>query len=959
MIKILFALALAVMCTWEQASAEVEPRTILIHFDPASEVAQSWLRSGRTGQITILKQLLGEHTTEAYISDATLICVDRALATRTALYKSRPHEPLYNIAVVRYASDIEPDIAAAKLRNTSGISYCEPLPRMHIVGETNDPLLAQQYYIPLIKAQLAWDSLSTGTTIVVGIADTGIDTSHIDLRENIWRNPGETGTDEMGADRRLNKLDDDKNGFVDDWYGWDFVGSTGQNEDNAPLPGNPHGTHVGGTVAAVHNNAEGIAGVGKHIILMPLKIGGDDQFSTSISRSADAILYAASMGASIINCSFGSPSSSFADIKVIQQAAQLGALVVGAAGNDGQELAYYPGAYDEVLSVAATDFSDRIATFSNVHRTVDVCAPGVSILATVPNDRYETYDGTSMAAPIASAVAAMVRLVHPEYTPAQTHATMRASCADIDSLNPSFIGLIGNGRIDASIALSAAMRKWATVSAYTVTDNDKDSVFDAGDTLSIEITLTNTLRSLDSCYVRFTNGSTSIDASLLDTAIAFGPVAEDSRVRAPRPLRIVLPEKLPDNGQLRILAHIFDRNTRITTSAIQTVVNPTYRTIHANDIEVTVNSSGNIGFNDYSSNTQGVGFLYKNIRNILYEGALLIGTGPDRLPNVARGVETSIKDNSFRIAESAVVRSDSISSGLRVRSHFTDEDDLQPLGVEVASNVIALRADSTRNTLLIVLRVSNTTDSLFTNLHVAEFFDFDIGDAGEADLCEWDPADQILHLSNTKSQDLPRVGLSMISPLTINAFSLDNEGSSDCPSIYDDFVRAEKWFVMTGGIRRSKSRVTDVSGVIGAGPIRLAPDSTVEVCFAVAAGFSTSEVQRGMRAVRAEAKNLGFNVGESYIPAIVDEIISVSGGTVQSPGARELTFRLSSPASVRIDLVDVRGAFVSSLYADPYIDAGEYDVPINIPSVASGLYFIRLGTNRGQTALPVFISAAD
>ena len=75
--------------------------------------------------------------------------------------------------------------------------------------------------------------------------------------------------------------------------------------------------------------------------------------------------------------------------------------------------------------------------------------------------------------------------------------------------------------------------------------------------------------------------------------------------------------------------------------------------------------------------------------------------------------------------------------------------------------------------------------------------------------------------------------------------------------------------------------------------------------------------------------------------------------------ARELTFRLSSPASVRIDLVDVRGAFVSSLYADPYIDAGEYDVPINIPSVASGLYFIRLGTNRGQTALPVFISAAD
>ncbi len=959
MIKVLFALALALLCTWEQASAEIEPRTIVIHFHPASELAQRWLRSGRTGQILALKDLLGEHTSEAYISDATLKCLDQALSAHDALYKRGHKEPLDCIAIIKYTSDIDPYIASAKLRSTTGISYCEPLPRMHIVGETNDPLLPQQYYIPLIKAQLAWDSLGSDKTIVVGIADTGIDTTHIDLRNNIWRNPGETGSDEKGGDRRFNKVDDDNNGFVDDWYGWDFVGSTGQNEDNAPLPGNPHGTHVGGTVAAMHNNGEGIAGVGKHIILMPLKIGGDDQFSTSISRSADAILYAASMGASIINCSFGSPSSSFADIKVIQQAAQLGALVVGAAGNDGQELAYYPGAYEEVLSVAATDASDRIASFSNVHRTVDVCAPGVSILATVPNDRYETYDGTSMAAPIASAIAAMVRLVHPEYTPAQTHATMRASCADIDSLNPDFPGLIGNGRIDASVALSSAMRKWATVNAYSVTDNDRDSVFDTGDTLAIEITLTNTLRSLDSCYVRFTNSSASIDISLLDTTIIFGPVDEDTRLRAPKPLRVVLPEKLPDNGQLRILAQIFDNDTRITTSAIQTVVNPTYRTIHANDIEVTVNSSGNIGFNDYSSNTQGVGFLYKNIRNILYEGALLIGTGPDRLPNVARGVETSIKDKSFRITESASVLSDSISSGLRVRSRFTDADDLQPLGVEVTSNVIALNADSTSNTILVALRVSNTTDSLFTNLHVAEFFDFDIGDAGEADLCEWDPEEQILHLSNTASRDLPRVGLSMISPLTINAFALDNEGSSDCPSIYDDFVRAEKWLVMTGGIRRSRSRVTDVSGVIGAGPIRLAPDSTVEVCFAIAAGFTESDVVRAMRSVKAEAKRLGLNVGESYIPATTDQIIAVSGGTLQSPGERELTFRLSGPASVTINLIDIRGCSVANLYADPYIDAGEYDVPISIPPVSAGLYFIRLGTNRGQTVLPVLISAAE
>lgn len=957
--SLLFATALLFLCTWGQVSAECEPHTVLVHLDPQSEIASQWLSSGRSGTLPALLPILGNHQSRGYVSDATLQCVTNALARQRSMAKSQATLDLVYIAVVNYSATIDPHIVAQKLRSVRGVALCEPLPKMHIIGSTNDPLLAQQYYVSLIKASDAWDSLPSGKTIVVGIADTGVDTSHIDLRENIWRNSGETGLDDSGQDRRFNKTDDDNNGYVDDWYGWDFVGSTGQNEDNSPLPGNPHGTHVGGIVAAKHNNAEGIAGVGMNIQLMPLKIGGDDQFSTSISRSADAILYGASMGASVINCSFGSPSSSFADIKVIQQATQLGALIVGAAGNDGQELAYYPGAYEEVLSVAATDFGDRIATFSNVHRTVDVCAPGVGIISTIPNNRYESYDGTSMAAPVASAVAAMVRLVHPEFSPAQAHATMRASCVDIGDINPGFQGLLGNGRIDASVAMSSIMRKWATISDYTVTDNDSDSVFDALDTLTVEITLTNTLRSLDSCYVRFTNGNASIDIAILDSIVTFGSIAQGARIDAPRPLRLVLPAKLPDNGQLRILAQIFDGSSRITTSALQAVVNPTYRTIHANDIAVTVNSSGNIGFNDYSSNTQGVGFLYKSIRNILYEGALLIGTGPDKLPNAARGAETSMKDMSFRIAESASVRSDSIPSGLRVRTRYTDADDMQPLGVDVSCNVIALNSDSTRSTLLVVLNLRNTTDSLFTNLHVSEFFDFDIGDAGEGDLCEWNGDDQILHLSNTKQQNLPHVGLSMISPLTVNAFALDNEGASDCPSIYDDFVRAEKWLVMTGGIRRPRSRTTDVSGVIGAGPIRLPADSTVQVCFGIAAGFSQGEVQRGMRAVKAEALSLGFNVGESTVPSLTDEIVSISGGTFQTPGTRELTFRLYAPASVTIELVDVRGARVSTLYTDPYIDAGEYDIAIELPEVSAGLYFVRLGTNRSAASLPVFMSSAE
>lgn len=953
----LFTAALVLLCACGQVNAEVDQHAVLVHLRPGSATASHWIGANRSGTLSDLTRIIGEHTSTGYVSNATLKAMEAANTKSIGMRKQQPQEAISHIALVRYTSSIPPQIAARKIAQFPDVEYCEPLPVFRLLGSTNDPLLPQQYYINLINAVDAWDSLPQGSSIIVGIADTGIDTTHQDLRGQIWNNASETGLDDQGVDRRFNKIDDDQNGYIDDWYGWDFVGSTGQNEDNSPLPGNPHGTHVGGIVAAIQNNAIGIAGVGKNIRLMPLKIGGDDQFSTSISRSADAILYAASMGASVINCSFGSPSNSFADIKVVKQATALGSMIVAAAGNDGQDLAYYPAAYDEVLSVAATDFSDRIAAFSNVHQTVDVCAPGVSILSTVPTDRYEPYDGTSMASPVAAAVAAMVRLVHPEYSPAQVHATLKAACVSIDSINPYEIGLIGSGRITASNALSSAKLKWAAVTSYAFLDIDRDSVFEAGDTLVVSLTITNVLGALDSCHVRFSNGNSEIKIELLDSAIRIGQLDEGESRTLNLAARVVLPSDVPNDGQLRILAHVYNGAFRIITSSLQTVVNPTYRTINGNDITVTANSSGNIGFNDYSANVQGVGLRYLQKRNILFEGALLVGTEPAKLPNVARGFETSTKERSFRTIENAVVRSDSMPSGLRVRSVFSDADDSSPLGIRVHSNVLAFNTDSTRNSLLIALRIVNTTDSAFTNLHVAEFFDFDISDGSVNDLCEWNPDDKILSVRSVLNDSLPQVGLAMISPLTLSAFAMDNEGASDCPSIYDDFLRSEKWFVMTGGVRRATSQITDVSSVIGAGPIVLKPDSTIEVCFALSVGNSYDDVRTGVLGVQRQARALGYNVGNNIIPTADDEIVSLSGGTLQSAGSRDLTFRLFAPANVSIDLVDLRGAEVSTLYADPYIDAGLYNIPVILPEVASGIYFVRLVTERGVSAMPIFIAS--
>lgn len=955
----LLLVALFIFGTKEQIAAQIESHAVIVHFKQGSLLASSWLDNGRQGTVKEFATIIGNHTSIGFVSTPTLVALQRAWEQRTSMHKKSSGSALELIAIVRYTKDIHPAIASKKLSSIRGVEICEPLPLYSIVSTTNDPLLNQQYYIDLVKASDAWDSIPAGKPLLVGVTDTGVDTSHVDLHDVIWNNPGETGLDGQGRDKRSNGIDDDGNGFADDWYGWDFVGSNGQTGDNSPLPGNPHGTHVSGIIAAVHNNAEGVAGVASNVRILPVKIGADDQFSNSISHSADAIIYAASMGASVINCSFGSASSSFADVKVIREATALGALIVAAAGNDGQDLAYYPAAYDQVVSVAATDNNDRVAAFSNVHQSVDVCAPGVAILSTVPNNRYESYNGTSMATPVVAGLAAMVRQVHPEFTPAQVHATLRASCVNIDALNLGYDGLIGNGRVNAPNAVSHTGLTWASVNAHTFTDSDNDSVFESNDTLRLHFSIANSLQPLDSCTVRISNGNPSISITILDTIVTFGRVSEGAIVSSPIPVRCILPLNLPPNGIVKLLATLYEGSQRVSVSALQTVVNPTYRTMKPNDIAVTVNSSGNIGFNDYSSNTQGIGIHYLDHPNILFEGALMIGTSPAYLPNVARGVETSTKEASFRTLTSAQIRTDSIPSGARIVTSFNDQDDPYPLGVKIHQNVIGLNNDSTKNALLIVVRVTNTTDTAFTNLHVTEFFDFDIGDGGEDNLCVWDSDNGMLYTENVHESGLTNVGVAMISPLPINAFALNNAGATDCPSIYDEFVRTEKWLVMTGGLRRTRSTIGDVSCAIGAGPISLPADSTVEVCFVLSAGMSVDAVRKGLRGTIDAAKRLGKNVGQFTVQESDDAIISLAGGTIQQPGDRDLRIRITTPTNLAVRLFDVRGRIVSELANEPYIDAGIYDLSITLPEVSAGLYFLQLSTSRSTSSIPLFISTAE
>jgi subtilisin family serine protease len=259
-----------------------------------------------------------------------------------------------------------------------------------------------------VKAPEAWQAGFTGKGTIVAVIDSGVDYTHWDLNDNIWRNSGEI----YG-----NGIDDDHNGYTDDVLGWNFVSN-----NNNPYDDNGHGTHVAGIIAA-ENNGAGAIGIAYDAKIMPIKVLDSQGYSTNNTSIAQGIYYAANNGANVINLSFGGGYSSEID-QAVTYASQKGAVVVMAAGNSGASSPIYPAqlATQKGIAVGSIDWSFRLASTSNRagSRAINyVVAPGVDIFSTLPGNRFGTLSGTSMATPTVSAIAAMVKSANPSLTASQ------------------------------------------------------------------------------------------------------------------------------------------------------------------------------------------------------------------------------------------------------------------------------------------------------------------------------------------------------------------------------------------------------------------------------------------------------------------------------------------------------------------------------------------------------------
>lgn len=275
---------------------------------------------------------------------------------------------------------------------------------------------------------------------LVAVIDTGVSWDHPDLAANIYTNPGEAG------DKSGNGVDDDKNGFIDDVHGWNFVANNNNSRDD-----NGHGTHCSGTIGAVGNNGIGVAGINWNVSILPVKFL-DSQGSGTLEAAVDAINYAKMMKVQVMSNSWGGGAESQTMIAAIQAAKDAGILFVAAAGNDSSNndnSPSYPAStqVDNVVAVAATDNKDQLATFSNYGpKTVHVAAPGVKVYSTVLDGKYEAFSGTSMATPHVAGVAALLWSENPTWTFAQIKDRMIKTSDPVPGLRRK---VIANGRINA------------------------------------------------------------------------------------------------------------------------------------------------------------------------------------------------------------------------------------------------------------------------------------------------------------------------------------------------------------------------------------------------------------------------------------------------------------------------------------------------------------------------------
>ncbi len=770
--------------------------------------------------------------------------------TKTQARQHTGNHPLANIYKIYINSEDPISQKINQLLQLAEIEYAEPYYLMKPLEAYADekfipndpeakPNAGKQDFLTTIKAYEAWQIEKGNSNIVIGILDTGVGLGHQDLMGNLYYN----------LEDPLNGADDDGDGFVDNYLGWDWA-----DNDNSPnADKDQHGTMVTGMAAATTNNGKGIAGAGFQSSYMPVKIfrSADNVFWGGY----EAIVYAADQGCKVINLSWGAPNaySSFGQDIINYAVLEKDAVIVAAAGNSGKKEYYYPASYNHVLSVAVSDAKDNRVAQTTYNFEVDLMAPGNSNYTTANQDKYQNGSGSSLSSPLVAGTAALVRARFPELNARQVMEKIRLSSDNIYAVgnNKNYKEQLGFGRLNMKKALQEATTPALRMNSFAFYNHLGAYAF-ADDTVRMKMNFINYLKPT-SAQATVTLSTLSPYVTLLDSVMQVGVLnTMGTAMNEEQPFSMYLHHNLPINTELVFrLAYKDEHYTDYQYFRIRS--SPTHILIDNGVSQLPIGDNGDLSYNPYEF-MGGKGMVFQQ-GVISQHMGLILATDEDRVSdNLINDFTYGSRNADFKVLENFRINASELA-GLEARSAFSDEYAFDPLGLRIEQTWLFDNAPNQKPYFIGEYKVIHTTAETLTGLKLGVFADWNLGH-WLSNKAYWDATHRLGYVSNGDIFS----GVALLTPQaeTYHAIDLKNIGgnTAEIGSIFSD---SAKYSFLSGHAFKGEAGIqglgNDVAFVVGGETDTLSYHQSTTYAFAWVTGHSLEALQEVVTKAQQDYNN--------------------------------------------------------------------------------------------------------